>query len=252
MLLEADLVLPAETLPQFSGVVPHGIEDAALAIDPALLHAAEETVEEARGKHFGRQGPVAAGPAHVALNAFAEGFLRDTDLQGAEAGVAAGLGCDHLVERHAAGAASGELGAGHQRAHRAVVIVAGTGQAGRRVVDPGDHVHIVAEGGQRSQAWAEGVAGTGLLGNPKTLHDAVAVEPEDEPCFGGLGGRRIYGLRGIGGAAAVEHGFERRQADPHREPAERKTLEQRAARDSIRFVHKQHPVGIPSTSLRRS
>ena len=73
-----------------------------------------EPVEEPVRDHLGRQWTVARGPAHVPLDAFAERFLADTDLQGAEARIVADLLRDHLIDGRTAGAAAGERFARHQ------------------------------------------------------------------------------------------------------------------------------------------
>ena len=56
---------------------------------------------------------------------------------------------DHLVDRRTAGPAAGERRARHQAAHRAVVLVARPGHAGRRIIEAADHVDVVAERRQR-------------------------------------------------------------------------------------------------------
>src|SRR5437870_8440099 len=86
------------------------------------------------------------------------------------------------------------------------MIVAGARFAGGGIVEAADDVYVFAEGRQRGQAWSERVFGAGLRGNPVALRDAVAVKPEDEA-------GRNRRVRGVGGAVAVEHRFERRQAD---------------------------------------
>ena len=68
-----------------------GIEDAALAVHPAFFARAEQAIEKPVRDHLRRQRAFISGPAHVALHALAERFLRDADLQRAEAGVAAEL-----------------------------------------------------------------------------------------------------------------------------------------------------------------
>src|SRR5260370_40699204 len=58
------------------------------------------------------------GPAHVALEALAERFPRDTDLNRAEARIAADSGSDGLVDECAARAVAGERGTACGAPHR--------------------------------------------------------------------------------------------------------------------------------------
>src|SRR6185437_3564839 len=95
---------------------------------------------------------VAAGPRHVALNALAEGFLADPDLERAEPALVADLMGDRLVDRRAAGPAAREHLARYEPAHRVVVAVARARQAGGRVIDAAEDVDVPAEPGQGLQA----------------------------------------------------------------------------------------------------
>ena len=54
-----------------------------------------------------------------------------------------------LVDGRPAGAVAGERRAGHHAAHRFVVAVAGARYGGRRVIEAGEDVNIVAERRQR-------------------------------------------------------------------------------------------------------
>ena len=112
------------------GVFPDAVEHALLALDPAQVLAAKQPVEQPVRNHLRGQRTVARGPAHVPLNAFAERFLADTDLQRAEARIVADLLRDNLIDGRSARAASGERFARHQRAHGAVMAV---GRSGCRV-----------------------------------------------------------------------------------------------------------------------
>ena len=103
-------------------------------------------------QHLRRQRAIVAGPAHIALDALAERFLRDADLQRAEARLGADLRGDHLIDRRSARAVSGERRARRHTAHRLVVAVAGAGRRGSRVVQAAENVNVVAERGQRRQA----------------------------------------------------------------------------------------------------
>src|SRR3954447_6829390 len=89
-------------------VVAHGVEDAPLALDPVRLLRAEQAIEQPMRDHLGRKRAIAAGPAHVPLDALAEGFLAHADLQGAEPAVVADFLGDHLVDGWAARAAARE------------------------------------------------------------------------------------------------------------------------------------------------
>ena len=165
---------------QVRGILPHGVEDAALAGHPAGIARAEQVIEELVRQHLRRQRAIVSGPAHVALDALAEGFLRDADLNRAEARIAADFGGDGLVDGCSARAVAGERRTGGDAADRLVVAVAGAGGIGRLVVQAAENVDIVAERRQRTEARREVKVGTGLAGNPIPLGDAVAVEPEDE------------------------------------------------------------------------
>ena len=107
------------------------------------------------GNHFGREWPVTPGPAHVPLNAFAKGFLTDTQLQRAKPTLLADRLSDGLIDRHATGAASGEGLAGDQTAHRGMVAISRAGKSGCRIVDPTHDVDIVAEPSQRLEAGSD-------------------------------------------------------------------------------------------------
>ncbi|MCX6613944.1 MAG: hypothetical protein NTW74_24255 [Acidobacteria bacterium] len=111
-------------------IFTHCIEDRALAVYPTDFAGAEKTVEEAARDHLWWQGAIVASPAHVALDAFAKGFLRDANLSRAEAGVAADFAGDGLIDGCSACATAGEGGAAHQCTHRVVMAVAGAGEGG--------------------------------------------------------------------------------------------------------------------------
>src|SRR4051812_7755703 len=65
MLVEAGLVVRGKLLFQQVGVLPDGVEDAALAMDPTFFALAEETIEELVRDHLRRQRPLVSGPAHI-------------------------------------------------------------------------------------------------------------------------------------------------------------------------------------------
>src|SRR5205814_8464580 len=105
---DARLILAPELCFHLLGVLLHDVQNAFLAIHPSSLSHTEQPVEELMRQHFRRQGPVAIGPAQIALNAFAEGFLRYADLQGAEARFLSQFPRDYLIDRRAARSTSGE------------------------------------------------------------------------------------------------------------------------------------------------
>ena len=150
MLVDAGLIVRRQLLLQQIGVLPNSVQNTALAIHPALFALAEQPVEEPVRDHLRRQRALVSGPAHVALHALAERFLRDADLQRAEPGVAADLGGDHLVDGRSARAAAGEMRAGHQPAHGVRVAVAHS--LGGGVVHAAQHVEIAAERRERRKA----------------------------------------------------------------------------------------------------
>ena len=112
--------------------------------------------------HLGRQRPFIARPAHIALHAFAERFLRHTDLQRPEARIAADLVGDHLIDGRSARSTAGKVGAGHQAAHRIGVAVAFT--VGGRVVETAQHVNVFAPGCERRQTRRDFVIGPSSVG----------------------------------------------------------------------------------------
>src|SRR5262249_12019680 len=149
VLVHPQLVLLREVLAQRFGVLAHGIEDAALAVDPSLLALAEQTIEQLVWNHLRRQGTIVAGPAHVPLDALAEGLLRDADLQRAEAGIGADSRSYRLVDGWSARAAPRKRRTRKQAAGRLMMPVAGTRRGRGGIVDSADHVNVAAERGQR-------------------------------------------------------------------------------------------------------
>ena len=155
MLFHAHGVVLRHLLLERDGVLAHRIEDAALAIDPAFFARAEEIIEQLVRQHLRRQRTVVAGPTHIPLDALAERFLRDADLNRAEARILADLRGDRLVDRRSAGAVAGERRAGGHAADRLVVSVARTARGSGLVVEAAEHVDIVAERRQRAEARRE-------------------------------------------------------------------------------------------------
>src|SRR5262249_40969422 len=147
-------------------LVADGIENALFAFDPVRLLRAEETVEQPVRDHLRRQGPIAARPAHVALDALAERFLTDPDLEGAEAAIVADSLGDRLVNGRAAGSAAREHLARDQAAHRVVMAVAGPRQTRRRIIDPAEDVDVLAQPGQGLQTGSQVVVRSGLARDP--------------------------------------------------------------------------------------
>ena len=167
--------------------------------------------------HFGRQRPVALGPAHIPLNALSKRLLAGADLQRTEPGIVADLLRDHLVDGRPARAAARESLAGHERAHRAVMAF----PVG--IVEAGDDVNVFLERLQRLQARRDVVVRSQFARNPVILHDPVAVEPQHETRLD----RRRSGLRRIRRPAAVKHGCERGQPDPDSDAAQSNPFQKR-------------------------
>ena len=103
----------------------HRIQNAALAVNPALVASAEQTVEQAVRKFFWRERAIQTRPAHILLHGTAERFLGYADLQRTETRLVAQFVGDQLVEGSAATPSSGVGHPGHQGAHRAFVPRAG-------------------------------------------------------------------------------------------------------------------------------
>src|SRR5580765_4980549 len=152
MILDARLILLAQRCFQIGSILAYRIENAALALHPALVAGAENAVEELMRNHLRRQGPVAAGPAQIALNTFTERFLADTDLERPKTRLPADARGDHLVDGRPAGAAAGKGRARHQGTHRAVMVVARTRHARRRIIETRNNMDIVAERRERREA----------------------------------------------------------------------------------------------------
>src|SRR5689334_20405120 len=96
---------------------------------------------------LGWQRTVGTRPAHILLQRAAEGLLRYADLQGTEAGIAADLVRQHLVEGSRAGAVGAHPRAGHQGAERLRVAVSAVG-----VVESAQNMDIVLYLADRRQA----------------------------------------------------------------------------------------------------
>ena len=186
------------------------VEHALLAGDPALIAHAEEPIEEIVRNHFGRERAVGASPTQVAVDVFTVRFLADADLKGAEPRLAAHRARNHLIDRRAAGAAARVRRAGDERAHRFVMRVAGRRDARVRVVDAADDMDVVSNRRERREARCQLVVDADLSRNPIPLGNAVAVEPEHETRLH----RGVHAGRRVRGSTRVEHGRERRQADP--------------------------------------
>src|SRR5215467_10994885 len=181
VLVHANLILLAERGVQIPKVVPNEIEYALLTLHPALFALTEQTIEEIMWDQLGRKRALIARPAHVAMNTLAMRLLTYSHLQRAKSHGAAGLdghfGCDHVVDRRAACASSGEGRPRDQGAHRAVMVVPGTGLPRGRVVEPAEDVDVIPKRSQRRQAWRQRIIRASLFRNPVAFWDAVAVEP---------------------------------------------------------------------------
>jgi hypothetical protein len=208
VLVQPGRIVGGQALAEKVGVGAHCVQDAALPLDPAMVLRSEQPVEQAVGNLLRRQRSVGPGPAHVLLHRPAERLLRHADLQGPEA-LPEGEPPGHdLVERRSARPATGEPGAGHERAHRRRMAVEGCVDDGR-IVQAADDVDVVAKAGQGGEARRQVVVCAGAVGNPVALGDAVAVEPEDEPAVG------PNRSGGVGRAVGVEHRHQR--GEPHRD-----------------------------------
>src|SRR5215475_5248169 len=184
MFFNAGLVVWRQSLLQIRGVFMDRVQYAALAVDPAFFTPAEEPVEEFVWDHLRRQSALVTGPAHVSLYAFAEGFLRDADLQRPETRFALELRRDCLIYGRTSRSASGERRATHQRAHGFVMPVARAGHGGGGVVQSTDDVNVAPEWGQRRKAGRHSIVRPGFGGNTISLRNPVAVEEQDEAGLG--------------------------------------------------------------------
>ena len=105
----------AQLRAQAEGVFPHRVENAALAFDPAVVAGSENAVEQFVGNHFRGQRAVAARPAQIALNAFAERLTSTPTLQRPEAALSADFGGDELIDGRSATRAAVEGRARYER-----------------------------------------------------------------------------------------------------------------------------------------
>src|SRR5262249_19470441 len=183
MFFHSGLVVYLQSLLQSLGVFADRVQDAALAVDPAFFAPAEEPVEEFVRDHLRRQSALVTRPTHVSLDAFAEGFLRDADLQRPETRLALELRRDGLIYGRTGRAASGERRATHQPAHEFLMSVARAGCCGGGVVQSTDDMTVAPERGQRRKAGRHSIVRPGFGGNPISLRNTVAVEPQEEAGF---------------------------------------------------------------------
>src|SRR5256885_15774964 len=113
MFVEALRVLGLQVLAEQAGVLVDRVQNAAFAVDPALVFRAEQAVEQAMRNFLWRERAVEASPTHVLVNGTAERFLRDADLQRPETSLRREFARDHLVHRRSARTAAGVMRAGH-------------------------------------------------------------------------------------------------------------------------------------------
>ena len=97
-----------------------------------------------------------------------------------------------------------------------MVSVARSGKTGGGVIDPAEHMDVVAEAGQRLQGRRDLVMVAVLAGNPILLDDAVAVEPQDEPGLDRFGSH-IAGRR-VGRSVPIEQRLEGGQSHSNGSP----------------------------------
>src|SRR5262249_46368332 len=178
MFFHSGLVVYLQSLLQRRGVFTDRVQDAALAVGPAFFAPAEEPVEEFVRDHLRRQGALVTRPTHVSLDAFAEGFLRDADLQRPETRLALELRRDGLIYGRTGRAASGERRATHQRAHGFVMSVARAGRCGGGVIQSTDYMNVAPEGGQRRKAWSHSIVRPGFGGEPIPLRKCDSGGPQ--------------------------------------------------------------------------
>ena len=154
MLIETMPVRLAQSRLQFGHVLLNQVQNALLAIHPALVLHAEQAVKQILRNHLRRQRAIISRPTHVAMHVFAVRFLRDSDLQRMESRLGSHLRRQNLVDRGAAGAASCIGRAGHQSAHGGEVPIALPVESGRDVIDSADDVNVVAH----RIEWGQGTA----------------------------------------------------------------------------------------------
>ena len=96
------------------------------------------------------------------------------------------------------------------------MAVARPGHSRGAVVEPADHMNVVAKRRQRRQARSQAVIGAGLGRNPVALRDTVPVEPEHETVLNWRFSNFTRGgaFRRIGCAGGIEHRDQWRQTDP--------------------------------------
>jgi hypothetical protein len=122
------------------------VQNAFLAVHPALILHSEQAVEQVMRNHFGRQRAFVTRPGHIALHVLAVGFLSHSDLQGAEAGLGADSGGEDLIDGRTARAPPGEP-------CRSSIADASCGpclasKSGGDVIDSANHVDVVPHGRQ--------------------------------------------------------------------------------------------------------
>ena len=153
---------------------------------PSLPRARRTENRKACSAASAGRGAVVAGPAHVALNALAKGFLRHADLDRTEARFTADFRRDGLIDRRSSGAVAGEGRTRCDPADRFMVAVAGAAGCRRLIIQTTEHVDIVAERSQRVETRRKAKIGAGLAWDPIAFGNAVAIEPEDEAALDGL------------------------------------------------------------------
>src|SRR5581483_10774916 len=106
-----------------------------------------------------------------------------------------------------------------------VMTITGAGERGDRVIDACNYVDIVTEAGERGETGRHDVVASHAFGNPVTLRNTVAVEPEDKTGLDrGAGGFSSSGFRSVSRTARVEHRDQRRQADANRGSSESRSF----------------------------
>src|SRR5688572_23573662 len=189
---------------------------------------------------FLRQRALEARPRHVAVHVLAVRFLRDADLQRAEARLRADLRSEDLIDRWARGAASGIGSARHQPTERAEMAVALAVEARGDVVDAAEHVHVIAHAAERREARRQLEVFARLTRNPVALGNAVAVPPHEES-FVDASDLSRFGR--VGRAVHVEHGGKRRKTNLDRRAGHADASEELASAEH--FASNGPPEGGP-------
>src|SRR5262249_19846853 len=113
---------------------------------------------------------------------------------------------NRLIDRRTTGAVTGEGRATDHAADGFVMSVARPRDGRRLVVEPAQHMNVVAERREGAETRREMKVRAGLRRDPIPLRNTVPVEPEHESAFDG----RTGALRGgISRSGRIEHAYQR-------------------------------------------